>query len=148
SSAVSLRSYRSWKTGTFGPHSPLRLASSSCSRDLFTHSPPKNLTLINQKREPHEFLTGKSDLRVFGRNRKEMTMIRKDYRNPKVAIFFAFTLGLIATMISVQNSRGEVVRTSTTFNPLQVALLAWYPANQTTTFATGHAPFGVAFDGA
>ena len=33
-------------------------------------------------------------------------------------------------------------------NPLQVALLRWYGANQTTTFAVGSNPLGVAFDGA
>ena len=34
------------------------------------------------------------------------------------------------------------------FNPLQLALLYWYPANLTTTFAVGSNPTGIAFDGA
>src|ERR1019366_6621642 len=33
-------------------------------------------------------------------------------------------------------------------NPLQVALLRWYKANLTTSFAVGNQPYGVAFDGA
>ena len=36
---------------------------------------------------------------------------------------------------------------SSSLNPLQVALLHWYGANQTTSFAAGSGPFGVAFDG-
>jgi hypothetical protein len=32
-------------------------------------------------------------------------------------------------------------------NPLQVALLHWYPANLTTQFSMGASPFGIAFDG-
>src|SRR5712691_3081715 len=38
--------------------------------------------------------------------------------------------------------------TSSTKNPLQIATLHWYNANQTTTFGVGTRPFGVAFDGA
>jgi len=37
---------------------------------------------------------------------------------------------------------------STGPNPQQIALLRWYEANQTTSFAVGASPFGVAFDGA
>jgi hypothetical protein len=33
-------------------------------------------------------------------------------------------------------------------NPLQVAILHWYSANQTTSFSVGTSPYGVAFDGA
>jgi hypothetical protein len=33
-------------------------------------------------------------------------------------------------------------------NPFQVALLKWYPGNQSATFAAGTHPYGVAFDGA
>jgi DNA-binding beta-propeller fold protein YncE len=33
-------------------------------------------------------------------------------------------------------------------NPLRIALLRWYNANQTTSFAVGSQPYGVAFDGA
>jgi hypothetical protein len=32
-------------------------------------------------------------------------------------------------------------------NPNQIAVLKWYPANTTTTFAVGHAPWAAAFDG-
>src|ERR1700732_1070186 len=32
-------------------------------------------------------------------------------------------------------------------NPLKIALLKWYPANQTTSFPVGKQPLGVAFDG-
>jgi len=38
--------------------------------------------------------------------------------------------------------------TSSTKNPLQVALLHWYDANQTASFAVGFQPFALAFDGA
>ena len=38
--------------------------------------------------------------------------------------------------------------TTPTQNPLQIALLHWYDANQTTAFAVGANPAGVAFDGA
>ena len=38
--------------------------------------------------------------------------------------------------------------TSSTQNPLQIALLHWYNANLTTTFGAGSTPSGVAFDGA
>ena len=33
-------------------------------------------------------------------------------------------------------------------NPLKIALLHWYSANETTHFPVGEAPVGVAFDGA
>jgi DNA-binding beta-propeller fold protein YncE len=32
-------------------------------------------------------------------------------------------------------------------NPNQIAVLKWYPADTTTTFAVGHAPWAAAFDG-
>jgi hypothetical protein len=38
--------------------------------------------------------------------------------------------------------------TSSTKNPLQIAILHWYDANQTASFAVGTSPLGVAFDGA
>src|SRR5215469_12358111 len=37
--------------------------------------------------------------------------------------------------------------TSSTKNPLQIAILHWYSANQTASFGTGNSPRGVAFDG-
>jgi hypothetical protein len=33
-------------------------------------------------------------------------------------------------------------------NPNRIAILRWYPANQTATFPVGHTPLFVAFDGA
>jgi YVTN family beta-propeller protein len=70
-------------------------------------------------------------------------------------IFFAvaMTLAVSATL----NSSGSVpfrqpstdgVVSGTYLNPLQVALLYWYPANLTTQFAVGSEAMGVAFDGA
>src|SRR5271169_5068878 len=44
-----------------------------------------------------------------------------------------------------QNAPGVV--SGTYFNPLQVALLYWYPANLTTTFPLGSNPYGATFDG-
>ena len=38
--------------------------------------------------------------------------------------------------------------TSSTQNPLQIALLHWYNADLTTAFAVGSSPRGVTFDGA
>ena len=38
--------------------------------------------------------------------------------------------------------------TSSTRNPLQIALLHWYNANLTAAFGVGSDPVGVAFDGA
>lgn len=36
---------------------------------------------------------------------------------------------------------------TSTQNPLQIALLHWYPANLTTQFSVGNGPNGIAFDG-
>src|SRR5262249_33979882 len=38
--------------------------------------------------------------------------------------------------------------TNSTKNPKQVAILHWYQANQTTSFAVGRAPTSITFDGA
>ena len=38
--------------------------------------------------------------------------------------------------------------TSSTLNPLQIALKHWYSANLTTSFGVGNDPNGVGFDGA
>ena len=38
--------------------------------------------------------------------------------------------------------------TSSSQNPLQIAILHWYDANLTTQFTTASGPYGVAFDGA
>jgi outer membrane protein assembly factor BamB len=71
--------------------------------------------------------------------------------------------GLLATFVVIAatltmffNGRGaaqqgtpeNVVAGVFTFNPLQVALLQWYPANLTTSFAVGVGPSEMAFDGA
>ncbi len=48
-------------------------------------------------------------------------------------------------MAWAQHSAGS---SSPSVNPLQVALLKWYKADTTTTFAVGNEPSGIAFDGA
>src|SRR5438876_4174589 len=74
-------------------------------------------------------------------------MENQTFRSVTVTVFFGLVVSLIAMTTLVGPSRSEVVFPSA-FNPLQVALLAWYPANQTAGFAVGNAPFGAAFDGA
>jgi hypothetical protein len=59
----------------------------------------------------------------------------------------------VSCMIAVgQNARGapdrQAVAPAQPQNPMRVALLRWYNANQTTSFAVGGQPYGVAFDGA
>ncbi|HEY6290123.1 MAG TPA: hypothetical protein VI455_00985, partial [Terriglobia bacterium] len=44
-------------------------------------------------------------------------------------------------------SRPLIGVTTSSQNPLQIAILHWYNANLTTQFTTATAPFGVAFDG-
>jgi hypothetical protein len=51
------------------------------------------------------------------------------------------------TTKSAPASRPPIGVTTSTQNPLQVAILHWYDANLTTQFTTGTAPNGVAFDG-
>ncbi len=51
------------------------------------------------------------------------------------------------TAESVPASRPPIGVTTSTQNPLQVAILHWYDANLTTQFTTGTAPYAVAFDG-
>ena len=70
------------------------------------------------------------------------------------------TIGLLSAFIVVaaaQNQQAPVSEgasgvpdavISGQMNPLQVALLYWYPANLTTSFPMGHQPVGLAFDGA
>jgi outer membrane protein assembly factor BamB len=63
---------------------------------------------------------------------------------------------IAATLTMLFNGRGaaqqsapeNVVAGVFSLNPLQVALLQWYPANLTTWFAVGTGPEGVVFDGA
>jgi hypothetical protein len=70
------------------------------------------------------------------------------------ALFFAvaMTLAVSATLSSLgavpsRQPSPETVVSGRYLNPLQVALLYWYPANRTTNFAVGSNPEGVAFDG-
>src|SRR6516165_2506174 len=69
-----------------------------------------------------------------------------------VAIFLCLCVGVILS--SAQGQRHADVTTEATpgvvssnLNPLQIALLHWYGANQTTQFTAGSSPSGVAFDG-
>jgi hypothetical protein len=58
-------------------------------------------------------------------------------------------LGLVGYLAKAQDQ--SLPPLSTTIppnNPLQVAILRWYPANQTTSFDVGALPIGVAFDAA
>jgi hypothetical protein len=55
-------------------------------------------------------------------------------------------LALVVSAIPVQFTPGIGVSTSTQ-NPLQIAILHWYDANLTTTFGVGTSPNDVAFDG-
>ncbi len=56
-----------------------------------------------------------------------------------------FLLSGTSSMAWAQHGTGSSPATA---NPLQVALLKWYKADTTTTFAVGNEPSGVAFDGA
>ena len=64
--------------------------------------------------------------------------------------FFAAAV-VVIVMASGQHQRAFASATNTPvvsyFNPLQVALLCWYPANLTANFPVGHGPSGLAFDG-
>jgi|SRR5712691_1780349 len=44
-------------------------------------------------------------------------------------------------------SAGSQGPAGASLNPLQIALLRWYPANQTATFPAGQWPNAIAFDG-
>src|SRR5215469_3782723 len=68
----------------------------------------------------------------------------------------AISLSLLLIVVPVASHSQEQSTTapalsgvvSSNLNPLQIALLHWYGANQATNFTVGSAPFGVAFDGA
>ena len=49
---------------------------------------------------------------------------------------------------AAQSISGAPAGNQSATNPLKVALLHWYKANTTTSFAVGSQPYGVAFDGA
>src|SRR5258708_18908625 len=53
----------------------------------------------------------------------------------------------LVSPISAPQALPLVGVTSSTKNPLQIAILYWYNANLTTTFGVGTEPFAVAFDG-
>jgi hypothetical protein len=63
-------------------------------------------------------------------------------------------LGFVGYLADTQDLKeiGAIVWAATTTippnNPLQVAILRWYPANLTTSFGVGSNPNAVAFDGA
>src|SRR5581483_3245559 len=53
---------------------------------------------------------------------------------------------VVVTATALTQLGAQVV--NSTLNPLQVATLHWYGANQTTQFTVGNFPAGVVFDGA
>jgi len=57
---------------------------------------------------------------------------------------FRLPLGLLACLFSIL---AQTAQPENGANPNQIALLRWYPANRVTSFATGDAPAGLAFDG-
>ena len=71
-----------------------------------------------------------------------------------MAICLSLLLGAAPSVVRSQeqsdiapgSALGGIV--SSNLNPLQIALLHWYGANQTTSFTVGSSPFGIAFDGA
>ena len=65
----------------------------------------------------------------------------------RLAVLSVLAVSLLPASTPVQVTPSIGV-TNSTKNPLQIAILHWYDANQTTTFAVRHLPIGVAFDGA
>ena len=65
-----------------------------------------------------------------------------------VVVAAALTMFFNGSSAAQQGAPENVVSGVFTFNPLQVALLQWYPANLTTSFAVGVGPSEMAFDGA
>ena len=64
-------------------------------------------------------------------------------------IFLVVVYLLAAVPLSAQQPASPPIGvTSSMRNPLQIAILHWYNANQTTSFAVGTLPTFVAFDGA
>src|ERR1700736_1837248 len=60
-----------------------------------------------------------------------------------LALFLFGFLGMVPQPAQSPGLPGSQAR-----NPQQIAILHWYAANQTTAFAAGTGPIGVAFDGA
>ena len=95
----------------------------------------------------------KQRLATFGRSRIGKSLI--------VGMFLCGLLAIVPYLAHPQD-RSEVATAqelapgstpligvvSSTNNPLQIAILHWYNANQTTQFPVGGFPYGVAFDGA
>src|SRR5438132_13317344 len=65
----------------------------------------------------------------------------------RLAVLSVLAVSLLPASTPVQVTPSIGV-TNSTKNPLQIAILHWYDANQTTTFTVGTEPIGVAFDGA
>jgi len=65
-----------------------------------------------------------------------------------VVVAAALTMFFNGSSAAQQSAPADVASGVFTRNPLQVALLQWYPANLTTAFATGVGPDRMAFDGA
>src|SRR5579859_3038064 len=73
-----------------------------------------------------------------------------------LGIIILFGLATVLPRLRGQNEVTDVAppRTplsgvaSVKLNPLQIAILHWYNANQAASFAVGNGPFSVAFDGA
>src|SRR6516165_8479268 len=73
-----------------------------------------------------------------------------------VVVILCYLVGIVPYLAITQDQSGVEDApqqapltgvTSSTQNPLQVALLHWYDANLTTTFRVGSSPRGVTFDG-
>jgi hypothetical protein len=68
-----------------------------------------------------------------------------------VAALLTLSLALNPFSLSAQNAASEPgapASSPAVLDPLKVALLKWYGANTTTSFAVGKEPRGVCFDGA
>ena len=88
-------------------------------------------------------------------------LVRPNLLKPVGGIVLVLSLlGTIPYFAHTQEDRGEMARaqtgtqqtpmsgvTSSTMNPLQIAMLHWYDANRTTRFKVPTNPAGMAFDG-
>jgi hypothetical protein len=73
---------------------------------------------------------------------KQVRPIPGTSHSDKSAMLWMFLCGLLAL---VSSAHAQVVNSLQ--NPLQIAVLHWYPANQTTSFDIANNPQGLAFDG-
>ena len=88
------------------------------------------------------------------------TVVRRLSVSKRVAVAAAVLFGLLGIVpyLAVTQEQSEIGEapqrspligvTSSTQNPLQIALLHWYNADLTTTFRVGTGPLAAAFDGA